>query len=86
LSKTARAHELRDAIRAVAAGESIVQPFDPGTVKAAAHRLEPEDLPVLGMLLDGTAYADIALVMGLDHRVLMHRLDRIIARLAPHAD
>ena len=46
---------------------------------AAAHRVEPEDLALLAMLVDRTEPADVAATLRLDRRKLA-RADRADAR------
>jgi DNA-binding NarL/FixJ family response regulator len=81
LAKAARAKDLRRAVRRAAAGEPVPWPLHPEAVQAAASRVDPEDLPVLGMLLDGTRPHDIESVLHIDHRSYLQRVDRLIARI-----
>lgn len=73
--------ELFNAIRAVAANELVVPPVARALREDAARRLDPEDLPILGMLLDGTPPADIEAVLGIEPRGLASRIDRMLSRL-----
>jgi hypothetical protein len=47
----------------------------------ANGRLDPADLPILGMTLDGTPEGEIARTLGVTGEELAHRVDRMIARL-----
>ena len=73
--------ELFEAIRLVARGEHLAPDVAHEQLAEASQRLDPEDLPILGMLLDRTPHADVAHVLQLDREALDHRLDRMIARL-----
>lgn len=81
VSKAAPAPELYDAIRTVAAGGEVMPPIERQLLSEASARLDPEDLPILGMVLDGTTHADIAETLQLEPDVLRARLDAMISRL-----
>jgi DNA-binding NarL/FixJ family response regulator len=81
LNKSAPATELYDAIRTVARGEKVLPPVARELVDRAATRLEPEDLPILTMVVDGTAPGDIAGALRIDGRELNRRVDRMLGRL-----
>jgi len=81
LNKAAPAKELYDAIRRVSRGERVLPPVPPDLLDAASAKLDPEDLPILGMVLDGTAPADVAATLRIEPRELNARLDRMIGRL-----
>ena len=48
---------------------------------AAAHRVEPDDLALLAMLVDRTPPADVADALRLDRRRLSRRTERLLGRL-----
>jgi hypothetical protein len=48
---------------------------------AAAHRVEPDDLALLAMLVDRTPPADVADALRLDSRRLSRRTERLLGRL-----
>jgi DNA-binding NarL/FixJ family response regulator len=75
------ARELYEAIRRVAGGERVLPPIPPELLRDATERLDPEDMPILGMLLHDTSMSDIASLVHLDVGVVEHRVDQIIARL-----
>jgi len=79
--KGARADDLFDALRTVAAGQTTLPRRSPETLEAVSARLEPEDLPVLGMRLDNTPVADIADVLGVSEVEIGERLNAILGRL-----
>ncbi len=57
VNKGAPANELYDAIRTVARGEKVMPPITRELLDSAQGRLDPEDIPVLMMALDGTSEA-----------------------------
>jgi DNA-binding NarL/FixJ family response regulator len=85
--KAALAEHLCEAIRIVAAGGSAVPAISPASHAMVAECLEPEDLPILAMLVAGTDPAEIADVLGvppdwLDARrwAMVERLRRVSGR------
>ena len=68
--KAAPAEELFEALRLVGRGGSALPPLDREQLDAAAHRVEPEDLALLAMLVDRTEPADVAATLRLDRRKL----------------
>jgi DNA-binding NarL/FixJ family response regulator len=83
LSKSAPGQRIRDVVRRVAGGEELDRDLRPEVLQRAALRVEPEDLPLLGMLLDRARASDIEAVLALGHAALVQRIDRLIARLGP---
>ncbi len=88
--KAALATELCDAVRAVAAGRRMIPPAAPGAQAVVAARLDPQDLPILAMLIDGTEPDEIAKVLGMQPRwlaarrwAMLERLRRMPARRGP---
>lgn len=79
--KGAPGRELAETIRTVAAGASALPPVDPELLRASAESLDPEDLPILGMLAHGVPASDVADVLALDSASLRKRQDRMIAAL-----
>jgi DNA-binding NarL/FixJ family response regulator len=79
--KEAPAVELYEAIRLVARGESALPPLDREQLDAAAHRVDPDDLALLAMLVDRTEPADVAATLRLDRRRLGRRIERLLVRL-----
>jgi DNA-binding NarL/FixJ family response regulator len=72
--------ELFERVRTVARGETML-PITPEAMTAGAARLEPEDLPILGLVMDRTPRTEIAEVLGLDDRALERRLEAMLSRL-----
>lgn len=79
--KSALASELCDTVRAVAAGGTAIPPAAPGAQAVVAARLDPEDLPILAMLLDGTDTDEIARVLGMRPSWLVARRWAMLERL-----
>ena len=53
----------------------------PPLFEAAGQALDPEDLPILGMLLDRTPAAEIASTLRLEGAELRDRIDHMLNRL-----
>lgn len=79
--KASLARELCEAVRAVADGRAVIPPASPSARAVVAERLEPEDLPILAMLLDGTEPEEIAQVLGMSPRWLEARRWAMLERL-----
>jgi DNA-binding NarL/FixJ family response regulator len=80
-SKGAPADELFDLLRRVHRGERVLPPVEREQLADAAERLEAEDVPLLSLLLDGTAPADVCALLRLSERELEWRSERLLARL-----
>ncbi len=81
VDKAAEAQELFEAIRIVARGGSALPRLEPEMLEAAAHAVDPEDLALLAMLVDGTPPADVADTLRLDRRKVGRRIERVLGRL-----
>jgi DNA-binding NarL/FixJ family response regulator len=81
VDKSADPRELFEAIRTVARGGSALPPLDPERLDAAAHRVDPEDLALLAMIVDGTPATDVADTLRLDRRKVGRRIERLLGRL-----
>lgn len=81
LHKSAPASDLYRAIHAVAGGERVMPPVGHELMRAAAEKLEPEDLPILGMAVDGTSAGAIADALRITPAEVSGRLDRMLQRL-----
>ncbi|MBJ7332700.1 MAG: response regulator transcription factor [Solirubrobacteraceae bacterium] len=79
--KSAPAPELFDALRRASRGESALPPIGREQMEDAAGRIDPEDLPILGMLVEGTDRADIPGTLNLEPGEFASRLDRMIGAL-----
>jgi DNA-binding NarL/FixJ family response regulator len=91
--KAALASELCDAVRTVAAGHTAIPPATPSAQAVVAARLDPQDLPILAMLIDGTDPDEIACVLGMEpgwlearRWAMLEQLRRMPTRRVPSAD
>src|SRR5690349_1370922 len=83
VSKEADAERLYAALRAVGRGGTALPALDRAQLDAVAHRVEPEDLALLAMLVDRTEPADVAATLRLNPRKLARRIERLLVRLKP---
>lgn len=81
IGKDVPALALYEAIRAAATGETVLPPVPAELRAQATQRLDPDDVPILGMLLEGTSPADAAAVLDIPTAALSGRVDRMIQRL-----
>ena len=81
LDKADEPARLFDAIRRVARGETALPALSRKELDRAAHRVAPEDLALLAMLVDRTTVADVAETLRLDGRRLQRRIERLLQRL-----
>jgi DNA-binding NarL/FixJ family response regulator len=81
LHKGGPARELFEGIRRVARGGDAMPPVSPPLLEAARQALDPEDLPILGMLLDRAPAAEIASTLRVEGPELRDRIDRMLRRL-----
>ena len=83
VDKQAAPEELFEALRVVARGRTALPPLTPGQLRAAAARVESDDLALLAMLVDRTPAADVADTLKLDRRRMARRVERLLGRLRP---
>jgi DNA-binding NarL/FixJ family response regulator len=81
VDKAAEPQELFEAIRIVARGGAALPALGPEHLEVAAHRIDPEDLALLAMLIDGTPADAAADTLRLDRRKVGHRIERLLGRL-----
>jgi DNA-binding NarL/FixJ family response regulator len=81
VDKAAEPDELFEAVRVVARGGTSLPRLPPSELDAAAHRVGPDDLALLAMLVDQTPPADVADALRLDQRRLSRRTERLMGRL-----
>ncbi len=81
VSKGGLGDELVDAVRAAARGGSVRPKITIDGLVEAAGRLDPDDIPILGMLVHGTSPADIGEVLGVHERELAGRRRRMLNAL-----
>jgi len=77
--------ELFEAIRQVARGHSALPPASAALLDAAALALEPEDLPILGLLMDHTPLTEIMATLAIERVELNRRVHRMLQALRSKA-
>jgi DNA-binding NarL/FixJ family response regulator len=82
MGKSAEPDALTLAIRAVAQGVTMLPPPSPEALAVSATRLDPQDVPALGMLLHGTPPADIARTLAVADSWLGARRWAMLERLS----
>ncbi len=83
LHKAAAGDELSDAIRCVARDMRMFPPLGRDVLELLAGRLDPEDLSILGMTIEGSTREDVAEALRLDPGELERRLRGMVARVRP---
>lgn len=81
IDKGLGARDLFEAIRLAHRGELGVPKPTPYVLREALERLDLDDRPVVGMLLDGAAESDVAQALGRDAADVDQAVRRILARL-----
>ncbi len=79
--KSAPAPELFDALRRAARGDGALPPIGREQLDDATARIDPEDLPILGMLVEGTDRSEIPATLAIEPQEFAQRLDRMIGAL-----
>jgi DNA-binding NarL/FixJ family response regulator len=79
--KGGQTRDLFDAIRQTARGDKALPPVSEPLLEAAGQALASDDLPLLGMLVNRTSPADIALTMRIDRHELDRRIAGMLGRL-----
>jgi len=85
MSKAADPDELCDIVRALAAGTARMPTVMPMAMHTLASRLDTEDLPILGMLVNRTPPAQIAATLRMDEASLTTRRWAMLSRLTGRA-
>ncbi|HEV2074850.1 MAG TPA: response regulator transcription factor [Thermoleophilaceae bacterium] len=80
-NKAAPAEELFDAIRVISKGGTLLPPVPRELLEEASARLDPDDLPILGMIMDRTSHAEMADVLQLRPGQLEERVARMLRAL-----
>jgi DNA-binding NarL/FixJ family response regulator len=84
LPKSAPSLQLFETIRVIADGGTALPPLSADLLKIAGGLLDPEDVPILGMLVSRTARRDIANALQLNPDALARRIARMLNRLKAH--
>lgn len=77
---------LFDAIRAVGRGEQALPSLEPEMIARCTARLDPDDVSIFGMLMSGTALADVASVLSLDRQRVEERLRAMLRDLLSESE
>jgi len=85
VDKAADPAVLFEAIRRIARGGSALPAVSPADLDAAAHRVDPDDLALLAMLVGRTPAVDVAETLHLDGRRLARQTERLLGRLRARA-
>ncbi len=80
-NKAAPAQELFDAIRTISKGGTLLPPVSRELLELASSRLDPDDLPILGMIMDRTSREEIAEVLQIPRPELEERIVRMLGAL-----
>jgi DNA-binding NarL/FixJ family response regulator len=81
VSKGRLGSELVDAVRAAARGGTVRPRITIDGLVESAGRVDPDDMPILGMLVHGTSPAEIGEVLGIHERELAGRRKRMLRAL-----
>jgi DNA-binding NarL/FixJ family response regulator len=81
VGKGGDADDLCDAIRFVGSGRTVRPKILPATLRSTAERLDPADVPILGMLVHRTPPGEIARVLDISERRLDARRWAMLRRL-----
>ncbi|HEY7630738.1 MAG TPA: response regulator transcription factor [Thermoleophilaceae bacterium] len=85
VNKGVPASDLFEALRLVGKGCQSFADTAVNDLRQASELVEPEDQPVLGMLLNGTAEQDIGSLLGVSAEAVQLRVERMLAVLKPRA-
>lgn len=86
LGKGTAGEVLLASVRAVAQGGMPARDLSGDAVRRSAERLEPEDLPIYSMRLEGASTAEIGEVLRLSRGEVERRVDGIVDALKPRVD
>jgi DNA-binding NarL/FixJ family response regulator len=84
VAKSTSPRRLLAVLRAAGAGQ-LRPTLDPGALRTAGERLDPEDLPILGMLAHGVPANEIAGTLGVEPEWLLARRWAMLRGLVPNA-
>jgi DNA-binding NarL/FixJ family response regulator len=83
IGKGAPAEEVLAALEAVIGGDKLLPELSPDAMRDSARRLEPEELPILGMRVNGTPEPEIADALDIEPGDVRTRIDAMLDRLRP---
>jgi DNA-binding NarL/FixJ family response regulator len=85
LDKAAPADQLFETIRRVAAGATRLPSPPPEVMERCFRKLNPDDVPLFGMAINGAPASEIAAVVGTDLEETRRRLRVLLGRLQEHS-
>jgi DNA-binding NarL/FixJ family response regulator len=83
VSKSSEPDEIAEAVRDLAAGQVVPRTITPAAMTAVSEAIDPDDLPILAMLMHDTPKAEIAETLDISERWLLARRWAILRRLSP---
>ena len=81
VDKGGQTRDLFHAIRRAARGQTTLPEIAPPLLEAAGQVLDPDDLPILGMIIRRTSPAEIAATLRMERPELDRRVTGMLARL-----
>jgi hypothetical protein len=81
LHKAASPEALIDAVRTVARGDRLPPPRSPNVMEQVSASLDADDLPIVGMLVNGTPRHEVPEVLGLTEAQFLARAAAIVDRI-----
>jgi DNA-binding NarL/FixJ family response regulator len=81
VDKGIAARELFEAIRLVCRGERLLPPVSPGLLQELCERVELDDRPILGLLLNDSSEPEAAAALGMDVDDVHAAVRRMLGRL-----
>jgi DNA-binding NarL/FixJ family response regulator len=81
VNKAASPYELIDAVRAIRRGTMIWPLPSPAVTAEVATAIDEEDLPILGMILNGTTRAEVSDVLNLTEAEISSRIAAMVKRI-----
>jgi DNA-binding NarL/FixJ family response regulator len=83
VSKSSEPDEVVEAVRDLAAGKVVPRTISPAAMTTVSEAIDPEDLPILAMLMHDTPPGEIAETLDISDRWLRARRWAILRRLSP---
>jgi DNA-binding NarL/FixJ family response regulator len=83
VSKSSEPDEVAEAVRDLAAGQVVPRTITPAAMTAVSEAIDPDDLPILAMLMHDTPPGEIAETLDISDRWLLARRWAILRRLSP---
>jgi DNA-binding NarL/FixJ family response regulator len=78
LDKARPVEAIFDAVRAVAAGKTVIGPISPSVMRAGASLIDPQDQSIFGLAVAGEPPDDIAAVLSMDLDTVKRRIKFVV--------